>query len=103
MSLRLEHRPIPFASSPAAALAGPASAVRSPDGGRPPFFREAAAAVIFVGIVFLICWRLWKKAHYVEPDPPGYQQLARDLKTGSLNQLSLRTPGLPILLLWTGS
>lgn len=112
MSSRLEHRPIPFASSPAATLAGQASAgatqdvrsaVQSLDGGRSPFFRETVAAIIFFGIVFLIYSSVWKNAPYVEPDTPGYQQLARDLKNGTLNQLSLRTPGLPILLLMTGS
>ena len=77
--------------------------MQSLDGGRSPFFRETVAAIIFFGIVFLIYSSVWKNAPYVEPDTPGYQQLARDLKNGTLNQLSLRTPGLPILLLMTGS
>lgn len=112
MSLRSEHRAIRFASSPATAVAGTASAsasehVRGTVGrsgrGRLPVPGEVIVAIIFLGILFLTYGSVWKNAPLVEPDTPSYQQLAREIKQGTLSQLSLRTPGLPLLLLLTAS
>ncbi len=46
---------------------------------------------------------LWNTAPYLTSDSPGYLSVAVDLLDGSLDQLSDRTLGYPLLLIITGS
>ena len=107
-----EHRPISLVSSSAGAPSAAPSvrasgnarlAGQSSASGPALFPRERLAAVFFLSAVFLIYASVWRGAPFVEPDTPTYQQLAEDIKHGSSTQLSLRTPGLPLVLLLTGS
>ena len=69
---------------------------------RPP--RTAVAALGALFAVLLLAYALaWPQAPVVTKDGPSYMQLARDVGSLHLNTLSIRTPGLPLLLLLTGS
>lgn len=61
----------------------------------------ALGLTLAAGFAVYSLW--WPEAPVSTPDTPGYQQLARDLGAGTLSRFHQRTPGYPLILLWTGS
>lgn len=64
---------------------------------------ELAAALTLFCIAFAAYAVAWRQAPLMHPDSPTYMALARDIKAGNITHFSQRTPGLPLLMLATGS
>jgi hypothetical protein len=60
-------------------------------------------ALVWLCLAFIAYLASWKGAPYAAPDTPSYMTLAGELKHLNLTEVPARTPGLPILLLLTGS
>src|SRR6266481_492138 len=62
---------------------------------------------IFYALLFatslVLYGALWQNVPLMESDSPGYQRVAQDLSDFRIDQIHLRTPGYPLLLLLTGS
>jgi hypothetical protein len=65
--------------------------------------RTAVFYVLLFTTSLLLYDALWQNAPLMEDDSPGYLRVARDLSGFRIDQLPLRTPGYPLLLLLTGS
>lgn len=71
----------------------------------PPTGHHAAISLaLFYVAVVLFYATLWPAAPLLASDSPGYLEVAKDLSPDlSLDDLHMRTPGYPVLLLLTGS
>ncbi len=54
-------------------------------------------------LVYAIYSTLWEDVNMVRPDLPAYLSAAQDISDGQIDNLNIRVPGFPILLLITGS
>jgi len=82
-------------------LSAPREAPTKPDspGGRQVILILGAVFVLYL-LTYLLWWR---KVPVLDVDSQSYQDMARDLSHGRLDQPSIRTPGYPLLLLALGS
>ena len=65
--------------------------------------RTAVFYAFLFAISFLLYGTLWQNAPLMDSDSPGYQKVAQDLSDFRIDQIHLRAPGYPLLLLLTGS
>src|SRR5690242_8136807 len=66
--------------------------------------RRVAIMATAIGLAFVAyCFAWMGQAPYSGDDTSSYVNLALDLKDGSVDQLHMRTPGLPLFLLMTRS
>lgn len=59
--------------------------------------------LLMFSLSMILYLHLWPNAPIIEADSPGYMEVAQDLEDFRIDQPHLRTPGYPLLLLFTGS
>ena len=65
--------------------------------------RTAVFYVLLFATSVLLYGTLWQSAPLMTEDSPAYLRAAQDLSDFQIDQLQIRTPGYPVLLLLTGS
>jgi len=65
--------------------------------------KEHLVATLLFVIAFVFYSVAWRTAPVMTLDGPSYMRLAQEIRDLSLHELSLRTPGLPLLMILTGS
>ena len=65
--------------------------------------RTAVFYVLLFATAVLLYGTLWQSAPLMTEDSPAYLRAAQDLSDFQIDQLQIRTPGYPVLLLLTGS
>jgi hypothetical protein len=69
----------------------------------PTLTKEHLVATLLFVTAFVFYSVAWRTAPVMTLDGPSYMRLAREIRALPLHELSLRTPGLPLLMILTGS
>ena len=65
--------------------------------------RTAVSYILLFATSVLLYGAMWQSAPLMTEDSPAYLRAAQDLSDFQIDQLQIRTPGYPVLLLLTGS
>jgi hypothetical protein len=68
-----------------------------------PWQKDCTIIAVTLILALISYAAAWRHAPFLSLDSPSYMSLARDLKAGTLTELSIRTPGFPLFLILTGS